>query len=356
MNIGIPRALIVSMAAIFSAYHIVLALYSLGTARDAGPVVLAMVLYAIASTVSLLPWGPVRMPVWMAAFNVAMSVAIIVLVSHELDPGRPGGNGYATWYVAAIGTLMTITSSRRRHAFAWAGIVFLVVQTIVWAGPGALGGLGVVGSASWVAISHILSSAMAKATRDAQRFAIAEREAAEWQAAQEAHLYERRFRLAQTSTMAIPMLRQIQASGGDLTDEQRRECLYLEGAIRDEIRGRRLLNDAVREQVMLARRRGVHVTLHDDGGLDELPDEELARVQDELARAIAGSRADRMIVRTAPEGSDDAVTVVGLRSSGDGTASALGDGSDGDDEVELWLTIPRVRDSGRPAHGATSAR
>jgi hypothetical protein len=42
-----------------------------------------------------------------------------------------------------------------------------------------------------------------------------------------------------------------------------------------------------------------------------------------------------------PEGSDVAVTVVGLRSSDDGSASLLGDSLD-DDEVELWLEIPRV--------------
>jgi hypothetical protein len=42
-----------------------------------------------------------------------------------------------------------------------------------------------------------------------------------------------------------------------------------------------------------------------------------------------------------PEGSDVAVTVVGLRVSGDGSASLLGDDDD-DDEVELWLEIPRV--------------
>ncbi len=111
---------------------------------------------------------------------------------------------------------------------------------------------------------------MAKAARDAQRFALAEREATDWQAAQEAHVYERQFRLGQTSSMALAMLRQIQRASGDLTDAQRAECLHLEGAIRDEIRGRKLLNDAVRDEVMLARRRGATVTLLDEGGIDDL--------------------------------------------------------------------------------------
>jgi hypothetical protein len=236
---------------------------------------------------------------------------------------------------------MTITAVRRRPGFAWVGIGFLVVQTVLWAGPGALATLGVIGSASWVGVAHLLTNALAKAVRDSQRFAIAERGAAEWQAAQEAHLNERQFRLGQTTVMALPMLRTIQQSAGDLTAAQRAECLHLEGAIRDEIRGRRLLNDAVREQVMLARRRGTTVTLLDEGGIDDIEGDDLERVLGALADALRRTNADKVIARTVPEGSDVAITVVGLRSSDDGSASLLGNSLD-DDEVELWLEIPRV--------------
>jgi hypothetical protein len=329
------------MAAVFSAYHLVLASYSLitGIPFSAGPIFLAMILYAAASVMSLAPWGPTRMPVWMAGLNVAVVIALPLLVSGQLNPRLE--NGYGTWYVAAVGTLMTITSTRRRHTFAWIGVGFLVVQTILWAGPGELGNIGVVGSVVWVAISHVLSYAMAKASRDAQRFALAEREATDWQAAQEAHVFERQFRLGQTSSMALDMLRTIEEANGDLTEEQRQECLHLEGAIRDEIRGRKLLNDAVREQVMSARRRGATVTLLDEGGLDDLSDEDLERVLNRLAEALDGTDADKVIARTVPEGSDVAITVVGLRTVGDGSASALGQEALEDDEVSLWLEIPR---------------
>jgi len=342
MNIGVPRYLIVGMAALFSAYHLVLATYSLTQhiPHSMGPIFVAMALYAGASILSLGPWGPSRMTIWMAAFNLAVVIALPLLVTNELDPHK--SNGYATWYVAAVGTLMTITSTRRRHTFAWIGVGFLVVQTVVWAGPGALGGIGVVGSVVWVAVSHVLSSGMAKATRDAQRFALAEREATDWQAAQEAHVFERQFRLGQTNTMAIEMLRQIEKSNGRLTEEQRLECLHLEGAIRDEIRGRKLLNDAVRAEVMSARRRGATVSLLDEGGIDDLSDADLERVLNRLAAALASTDADRVIARTVPEGSDVAVTVVGLRTVGDGSASALGQESAEEDEVDLWLEIPRA--------------
>lgn len=339
MNIGVPRYLIVGLAAVFSGYHLVLAFYTIDIPASPQPVYVAMALYAVATVISLLPFGPTRMPVWMASLNFAVVVAITFLVSSQLNFAE--ATGYATWYVAASGTLLTITSTRQRHTFAWLGIGFLVVQSVALLGPGAFA-LGIVGSASWVAVSHVLGAALAKASKDAQRFALAEREATDWQAAQEAHVYERQFRLGQTSAMALNMLRTIQESGGDLTDEQRRECLHLEGAIRDEIRGRKLLNDAVREEVMNARRRGATVTLLDEGGIDDLDDDELDRVLNRLALAIHDTDADKIIARTVPEGSDVAVTVVGLRTVADGDAVALGQDSMEDDEVDLWLEIPRV--------------
>jgi len=345
VNIGVPRYLIVGMAAVFSAYHIVLAFYTIDIPDRDGPIYVAMVLYGIATIISLLPWGPLRMPLWMAMFNLATVVAITLLVASELDYGREGGTGYATWYVAASGTLLTITSTRGRHTPAWLGIGFLVAHTFTIVGPvgpAGLFSLGIVGSASWVAVSHVLSTGLAKASKDAQRFVLAEREATDWQAAQDAHVHERQFRLEQTASMALAMLERIQGSNGELSDADRRECLNLEGAIRDEIRGRKLLNDAVRDQVMIARRRGATVTLLDEGGIDDLSDEELDRVLNRLALAIQSTSADKVIARTVPEGSDVAVTVVGLHSAGDDESSALGQDSLDEDVVDIWLEIPRV--------------
>lgn len=344
--ISIRRYIIIALAAVFSGYHLLLATYSLDVPREKGPYVAAMVLYAAATVMSLWPGRSARMPLWMACLNVLVCVALPLLVTGQLDVHGTVGSDYSTWYPAAIGTLMVITSTRQRHLLAWAGVAFLAVQTAVWAGVPALATLGVVGSTMWVAVSHVLSRSLAKIGRDAEHYAAAEREAAEWQAAQEAHLFERQFRLRQTNRMALPMLRQIVASGGDLSDAQRQECVYLEGAIRDEIRGRKLLNNRVREQVMRARRRGATVTLLDEGGIDELSDAELDRVLNRLADALRDSETDRFVARTVPEGSDVAVTVVGLSSADGGNASALGHADEDEDEVELWLEIPRALGAG----------
>jgi hypothetical protein len=332
--ITVPRYVIVALAAVFSVYHLLLGTLSITDGQSPTRYLIAMVLYAVATVLSLMPSNRRRMPIWLALFNLGVAVAAPILVTSQLGSGFEyvPGSDRSTWYVAAVGTLMVITSARRRHLFAWLGVGALVVQTALWAGPGALASLGVVGSVLWVGVSFALSRSLDKASRDARAYALAEREAAEWRAAQEAHVYERQFRLEQTSRMALPMLRHIVEVGGKLTTGQRRESLYLEGAIRDEIRGRKLLNERVREQVMIARRRGAVVNLLDEGGLDDLGEEDLERVHNELARALHGTAANVIIARTVPEGSDVAVTVVGLGTTGGGEARALGSAAAEDDE------------------------
>jgi hypothetical protein len=341
--VSVPRLLIVSLAAIFSAYHLVLAVVSIDVPHQKAPYIAAMVLFGVATLLSLLLSRTQRMPTWVAAFNVAVAVVVPLLVTSQFDQAEAKGT-YAAWHTAAIGTLMVITSTRRRHTFAWIGTAALVVQTVAWAGPGGLVAYGVIGSVGWVAVSQALSLSLAKAGRDTRQYALAEREAVEWRAAQEAHVSERQFRLGQTSRMSLPMLRQIVAVGGELTDSQRLECLYLEGAIRDEIRGRKLLNDRVREQIMIARRNGTIVTLLDEGGIDDLSDADLERVLNRLADAIRDTKTGKLIARTVPEGSDIAVTVVGLSSFDEGHSSALGSQGidDEEDRVDLWLEIPRA--------------
>lgn len=334
--ITVPRWLLLVLATLFSTYHIMLGVYSLDVPRSPWPTVVGLALYTVATVASLWPVTRLRMPDWLAAFDLAVSIVLPLLVTSQLDADAE--NGYATWYVAAVGTLMTIAAARRQLVVAWLGVVALAVQTVIWAGPLSLGTLGVIGSIVWVAIAHMLTSALAAAARETRRYAQAEREAAAWQAAQDAHLFEGRMRLAQTNRIAAPMLRRIADRGGDLTAEQRQECRMLEAAIRDEIRGRMLLTDAVRTEVQRARERGALVTLLDEGGIDDLDEPARDRVLSRLAEAVAGSTADRIIARTAAEGSPVAVTVVGLREPEQGAHSENTD----ELEVEFWLEIPRT--------------
>jgi hypothetical protein len=330
--ITVPRTLGIALASLFSAYHVFLALYSVGHARQIAPDLVAVGLYAVATSITLWSTKSARMPVWMAAFDLAVCVAIPLLVTSELDASA--SNGYATWHVAAVGTLMTIVAVRRRQVFAWFGVGFLALQSVLWTGSVlSLGGLGVIGSIVWVSTAVLMTHALARAARDAQRFVRAEQHATQWQAAQEAHLSERQRRLASTYRMAAPILTEIVRTGGNLTGQQRQECRLLEATMRDEIRGRQLLNDDVRREVRAARRRGTTVSLLDEGGLDDLTPEDRDDVLHRLADAVRRARVDTLIVRTVPRSAQTAVTVVGLR-----TSTVPG----ADDEVDLWLEIPRA--------------
>ncbi|AYG04257.1 hypothetical protein [Gryllotalpicola protaetiae] len=326
--IALSRVAIISLAVLFSVYHVVLGLSALGIPLSPWPTVASLVAFAAAITLSLLRPRTRVLRVWIAAFDLAVSIAIPLAVTSQLAPDA--NNGYATWYVAAVGTLLTIVMVRGRDVWAWVGIGFLALYTIWWAGLDALGDLGVVGSVVWVVAANVVMYAVTKTAEDAERFAEVERKASEWRAAYDAHVVERQHRLEHTYTMAEPLLTEIVRSGGELSDAQRSECLLLEATMRDEIRGRGLLNDEVRSVVTAARRRGAAVSLLDEGGLDELDAARRESVLTRLADALDGADADTLIVRTVPRAEDVAVTVVGLKAAEDG---------DDESDVTLWLEI-----------------
>jgi hypothetical protein len=349
---SVPAGVATGLAALFSLLHLVLAATSLpGSPADAAPVVSCMVLYAAATGLALFVRGAV-LPVWAACFALATAVVMPVVCAPVVDLRT--APTYATWWIAAVGTLMVVLAVRQRGRFAWVGVAFCTVHAVAWAGPDALGRLGALGSVIWLTVATGFAMAMNHANRITRDFVRAEQETVDWQAAQEAHVSERQVRLGQTTRMALPMLQRIIDTCGDLDSAERDESLYLEQAIRDEIRGRSLLSDDVRAEVMRLRRRGASVQLHDDGGLDDLPPVEQERVHAELADALrraSEAQADNVIVRTVPDKADSAVTVVGLRlDAAESESAALGaadDDEDGeDDSVALWLEIARSAEHG----------
>ena len=96
MNIGVPRYLVVGLAGLFSAYLLVLAVYTIDQPRHQAPIFVAMALFALATVVSLLPFGPKRMPIWMAAFNFAIVIAITLLVANDNNFPYGGGRELAS--------------------------------------------------------------------------------------------------------------------------------------------------------------------------------------------------------------------------------------------------------------------
>lgn len=291
----------------------------------------AILLYLAAVIVAVLVGAAeqVRMRLAPSLFALAVSLVIPSMVSLSLEE-TSRESGFATWYIGAIGLLAVVCIVRRRFVCGWVMLGGVIVSASVYLGIGQAFTLGLVGSITWVVVAQLLVLFWDRAVRDTERLADIQQAVSAWRATQEVRQRERRVRAQRALAVAGPVLTRTVASHGELTAEERAEARLAEGTLRDELRGASLLNDAVRQAIADARRRGAQVTVFDEGGLDGIDAERLDAIRDELATTLVDARSNRLIIRA---GRDDrvAVTVVG-RAAG---------GAHDDDAVDLWHEIRR---------------
>lgn len=270
--------------------------------------------------------GPGTMPLWAAILASAAMIPLPFLATTGGHPEESAGAPHMTWFIGAGGVVLTIVCARRRPLCAAIGILGLAVGTAVVLRSVEMAFVaGILGSVLWVVVAWLVVLFTDRAHRDTDRLAAIQHESAAWRAAQESGRRERRSRVQFAIAEAGPVLMRAIETSGRLTPEERDEALVAEATLRDELRGARLLDDAVRAAIRERRLAGSAVTLFDEGDIDDLDERDLARVRGELADALRGARSPEIIVRTARL-PDTAVTVVG-RGSGD--------------DVELWREIPR---------------
>ncbi|BDV30017.1 hypothetical protein [Microbacterium terricola] len=331
------RRILVVLGVAFTAYLAARGLWWTAPVNNPTVVIVTLCLYLFTTWLCIWwdpgpahgPRGPGALPVW--ACVLALANAVIVPSAIAVGVGAASRTaGFATWYLGGIGALMTIVMVRRRPWVAWAGIVALAIASMAWLGIVSALALGLVGSAVWVAVAQVLMLSMDRAASDTARLAQLQRAASAWQAAQTVRQRERRVQVQRALAVAGPVLSRTVAAGGRLSDEDRAEARLAEGSLRDELRGARLLDDEVRAELERARRRGAHVTMLDEGGLEHLDDAALAVVRGELAETLREAQSERLFIRTSPHASV-AVTVVGRSGAG----QALSD----EDAVDLWREI-----------------
>jgi hypothetical protein len=268
------------------------------------------------------------LPVWGAV--LALTAAVVVPFATWFAVGEASRlESFATWSIGGIGALMSIVMVRRRPWEAWIGIGLLAAGSMVWIGPLNTLALGWVGSAVWVGGAQLLSWLTERAARDTAEFTDLQRASSEWLASQDGARRVRRAQVRRALAVAGPVLARTVATGGSLDDHERVMARLAEGALRDELRGSRLLDDRVRAQLSAARERGASVTVLDEGGLEDVDVANLARIRSELTRMLRETSSERVYIRTSTH-PDVAVTVVG-RSAG----------SDGEDSVDVWQEIAR---------------
>ncbi|MCR2813623.1 hypothetical protein NQ166_04260 [Microbacterium sp. zg.Y1090] len=269
--------------------------------------------------------GPTRLPTWVGVLALVSTVVVPALIWTGVAPDARD-QLHATWTIGAIGALMVIVVVRRRPFIGFTGILLLAAQSFAWIGPLPALSLGLVGSVMWTATAQLLMWSTDRASRESTQLGELQRAASEWLASQAGRQRERRVQVQRALAVAGPVLTRTIAAGGDLDPQERELARLAEGRLRDELRGRRLLDDDVRGVLEAARQRGANVTVLDEGGLDGLGERGLREVRAQLADVLRNAGSERIYIRTAPH-ETVAVTVVGRSRS------------DGEDTVDLWREI-----------------
>jgi hypothetical protein len=211
-----------------------------------------------------------------------------------------------------MSALLGVLAARGQSLFTW-----LAAGSVAWLvyledGVAGLGEVGIEGMAILIAAASATAYALKRADREVLELQEAEMAAEEAIVRSEAAGLERRIRLQNVLERALPALSYISANGGNLTPIEQEKLLQLEASLRDDIRGKSLLNANVRKSVAAARARGVEAILLDEGGLGDVPEPQLTQMLERIAKAIDSVRSGKVVVRS-PRGEKWVVTVMATR-------------------------------------------
>ena len=308
--IRVSRRMVVLAAAAFGLYPVFLALVGLEDYSSSFEIFVALAIYVVCIVASVVLYESVELPIWQARANVVASAAVPALVLANLDVSHVGT--YATWFVGAIASLGAATAFRGRTHHAVLMVISVTLQLVMWGGPSAINSTGIFGAAIFVVVGSLMSRGVLgamKATEEAQAKTLAiVTKTAFVTAARDEH----KKRIAAALATALPALGQLEQLEKPLDSDGQKKMFLLESALRDEIRGRGLMNDRIREAVATARNRGIEVMVLDEGGLDSATADEISELLDQVATAMDGVAEGRITLR-APAGETWRITLVATR-------------------------------------------
>lgn len=308
--IRIPRWLVAILGILFASFHAGLGFSTLGESGMVNVALAALIIYLATVLPTIVLYRGIRLPTSQALLNLSAAALIPILVNTYLEPEQM--SSYSTWYVMGVASLMAATAIRQQLVIAWTGTAILILQVILWAGIADGIQTGLPGALMLVFASHAISVGLANAYRETMQFNQEALETEMQQTANQVASEVRRSRLETALIGAMPMLKLIEAQRGRLDASQKFEAKLLEASLRDEIRGRALMNPAIRSAVRKARQRGVEVTVLDEGGLDSATQVEKSKMLAAVATAINKVSEGRVTLRS-PAGEDWRVTLVATR-------------------------------------------
>lgn len=305
-----PRWLLALVSVSFALFHVVLGALSWGGYDN-------LVLLGLSICIYLLSIGLVvglkvglDMGVGLGIVGATGAVATSIVANLGITEGLTGT--YASWYVGGMGVLLGIIAIRGQANLAWLAGLVVAAVVVVEAGFGAIGSSGLVGMVVLIAAGQATARSVAKADLEVEELQKAEIQTEAEIISSAAAGRERRERLQRVLDRALPELSLITARKGILSAEQQQKLLQLEASLRDDIRGRKLINEEVQTAAQAARERGVQVLLLDEGGLDQVNDSMRKVVLDKVVVAINSVTAGKVVIRS-PKGEKWLVTVAASR-------------------------------------------
>lgn len=266
------------------------------------------------------PLSNVRVALTMVAC-VAIAVAgirVLVLVGWSVQP---------VWWAHAITYAGMLLRVRGRRVWGWVAAVLsslsMLVAVLLAGGDPWLLGPTLVLPLTWLIGVEMAMSWLGRVRRSTSRARLAAEQASHESAASFGKLVLREVWLADLRALVDPLLLRIADPSVELTEAEREQCLLLEGQLRDDIKSANLVAPSVSAQISEARRRGVEVVLIDNRG-SMLP-LHVRRVGLRYLEDVVRSANDgRIVARTAPQGYDEALTIVRVDKSGTTTLVKIG--------------------------------
>lgn len=278
--------------------------------RNVWIVVVAWAILAVAiACVVWLPGDPLPLRFALPLALAAPVAALLVVSQLPVPPANAG----QLWFHLMMIAYLVFMCVRGAVKCAWLGTGAESVVIVAWT---AVTDQGVLTGLVWALPNTppvLMATFFAYKVRPVARTLFALRQQANERAAQQAAALaaseERDRRLAEVDALVRPMLEHV-AGGASLTAEEKEECLLLDAELRDGIRGTALVDPQVIEAARAARRRGVTVTLLDDGGLDGGHEQLTQIVRSQLRQTLEETQAGSVAARVLPPGRSIIATIL----------------------------------------------
>ena len=307
----LPRKLLAGFALAFSLYFPLAGFFQIDNFENRGWGLAALIIYLTAMIPSICLYSHLALPRTQAVFNLVAATLVPLFVNQNLSP--ESAQTFGAWYVGGIGVLLAVTAVREHPLVAWLGVLSLTSQLIIWGSPTILLKVGLVGSVLYVAAGQGISFGIRSASTQLKEYTSQASASAAASASATATRLERKRLVESALQDAVPTLKYLVSRQGNLTEDDKKEALMLEAQLRDEIRGRNLIDRRTRAAAKAARLRGVTVVLLDDGGLNDASQVELVSLRGKIVEALNSVKAGQVTVR-AVSGEPWRVTILATRS------------------------------------------